>query len=186
MHRLILTSCLIFLSLTLASYPSRGANAETVIGRELYDSFQRQELERWDDIIHSDVTLYSPGYWGGKGLETIKNWGSEFVLSMDARVDLVDEFEVIDDNGNGRGFITIVLHWKHTKPFFGIPPTGREGTSVETFIYTVTDGMITRFGVADNTLDLSIYLWERGMPQAHNVRPEAIITGVTALERQAN
>ncbi|NET74436.1 MAG: ester cyclase [Sphaerospermopsis sp. SIO1G2] len=173
-----------FVAAVLAIPTFAQAADETVIGREIYDSFQRLEFDRWDAIMAEDVEIYSPGFWGGKGLEHLKGWGKEFITALETRVDLVDEFEVIDATGNGRGFITVTLYWKHAKPFFGIAPTGREGTSVETFFYTMKNGKITRFQVADNTLDLAIYLWERGMPQAHNARPKPIIVGIDSSERK--
>ncbi|HYE48569.1 MAG TPA: hypothetical protein VEB20_03190, partial [Azospirillaceae bacterium] len=61
---------------------------------------------------------------------------------------------------------------------FGVAPTGRRGTSVETLLLTISNGKVVRFGVADNTLDLAIYLWERGFPQQHNVVPPAIVKGI--------
>jgi ketosteroid isomerase-like protein len=147
------------------------------ITREIYEGFQRGEFERWDKVIAQDVEIYSPGYWGGKGIDALKTWGGEFLKALQPRIDLVDEFE-----GSDRAFVTVNLNWKHVEPFFDLKPTGREGTSIETFILTIKDGKVVRFGVADNTLDLAIYLWERGWAQAHNVHPEAIIQGI---ERRA-
>lgn len=157
---------------------STAVNATPSITREIYEGFQRGEFQRWDAVIDPDVELLSGGNWGGRGIDLLKTWGGEFVKSLKPRIDLVDEHEAIDANGNGRAFITVNLNWKHAEPFFDLKPTGREGTSVETFIFTIRNGKVVRFGVADNTLDLSIYLWERGWPQVHNIRPTAIITGI--------
>jgi hypothetical protein len=90
----------------------------------------------------------------------------------------VDEYE-----GDGhRAFLTVNLNWKHVKPFFGLQPTQREGTSIETFLLTIENDRVTRFYVADNSLDLALYLWERGWPSAHNVRPqEVLVKGVERL-----
>lgn len=126
------------------------------ITREIYEGFQRGEFARWDKVIAQDVELYSPGAWGVKGLEGLKTWATEFLKALKPRIDLVDEFE-----GGERAFLTVNLNWKHVEPFFALKPTGREGTSIETFILTIKDGKVVRFGVADNTLDLSIYLWEQ-------------------------
>lgn len=145
----------------------------TSITRELYDSFQRGQLDRWNGIFAPDVAFYSPGYWGGRGLDALKGWGGEFIKAFEPRIDLVDELSTGD-----RPFITINLNWKHVKPFFDVKPTGREGTSIETFLLTVKNGRIERFQVLDGTLDLAIYLWERGHPQAHNVHPEPLIKGI--------
>jgi hypothetical protein len=49
---------------------------------------------------------------------------------------------------------------------------------VETMLFTVEAGQVVQIDVADNSLDLVIYLWERGWPMPHNVRPEAIVEGV--------
>jgi hypothetical protein len=35
-----------------------------------------------------------------------------------------------------------------------------------------------RIDVADNSLDLVIYMWERDWPIPHNIRPEPIAVGV--------
>ena len=125
------------------------------ITREVYEGFQRGEFERWDAVFDAEVEIYSPGLQGGKGLDTLKSFAGEFIKAFNPRIDLVDEYE---GNGN-RSFITITMHWKHVQPFYGIHPSGREGTSVETFLLTIKDGKVTRFDVADNSLDLAIYLW---------------------------
>ena len=143
-----------------------------LIAREIYEGFQRGEFERWDAVIAQNVEIYSPGYWGGKGLDMLKAWGAEFLKALKPRIDLIDEFD-----GGDRAFLTVNLNWKHVEPFFDPKPTGREGTSLETFILTIQDGHVIRFGVADNTLDLAIYLWERGYPMAHNIHPEPLVQG---------
>jgi SnoaL-like domain len=145
--------------------------------RDLYDAFQRAELDRWDDIIAVDVLVNSPAGFGLHGLATFKAWARQFT-GLAYRIDLVDEHLALDDAGDGRGFITFVLHWKHTGDFGGLSPTGREGTSVETLLLTVASGEIVRIDVADNTLDLAIYEWERGWPIPHNIRPEPIVAGI--------
>jgi SnoaL-like polyketide cyclase len=146
---------------------------KTSVTRELYEGFQRGQLERWDPIFAPDVAFYSPGYWGGKGLAGLKGWGAEFLKAFQPRIDLVDE-----SPAGERPFLTVNLNWKHVQPFFDLKPTGREGTSLETFLLTVKNGRIERFQVADATLDLAIYLWERGHPQVHNVRPDPLVKGV--------
>jgi hypothetical protein len=153
----------------------------TSITRELYDAFQRVELERWDDVIAGDVLVNSPAGYGMQGLAALKEFAATFT-DLGYRIDLVDEHLALDDAGNGRGFITFVLHWKHTKDFLGIAPTGREGTSVETMLLTIEGNQVVRIDVADNTLDLVIYMWDRGWPHPHNIRPEPIIEGVDRRE----
>jgi SnoaL-like protein len=143
------------------------------IVREIYEGFQRGELNRWDPIVSPDVEIYSPGMWNGRGIEALKTFASEFVTALSPRIDLVDEFD-----GGERAFLTFCMHWHHVAPFFGIAPTGRRGTSVETLLLTVRGNKVVRFGVADNTLDLAIYLWERGFPQQHNVTVVPIVRGI--------
>jgi hypothetical protein len=67
---------------------------------------------------------------------------------------------------------------EHTGDFLGLPPTGREGTSVETMLLTIVGGRVTRIDVASNTADLVVYEYERGWPIPHNVRPPAMVDGV--------
>jgi hypothetical protein len=141
--------------------------------REIYEGFQRGELDRWDAIVAEDVAIYSPGMWGGRGRDTLKRFATEFITALSPRIDLVDEFD-----GGDRAFLTFCMHWHHVAPFFGVAPTGRRGTSVETLLLTIVDGRVVRFGIADNTLDLAIYLWDRGFSQQHNVTPEPIVRGI--------
>jgi hypothetical protein len=143
------------------------------ITREIYEGFQRAEFSRWDAVISKDVEIFGPGLWGGKGLDYLKRWASEFVKALQPRIDLIDEFE-----SSSRSFITVCLNWKHVEPFFDVKPTGREGTSVETFLFAIADDRVARFTIADNTLDLAIYLWERGWPQVHNIHPDPIVKGI--------
>jgi hypothetical protein len=145
--------------------------------REIYDAFQRIEFDRWDAVIADDVLINSPAGRDLRGLATLKEFAAQFTR-LAYRIDLVDEHLALDPAGNGRGFITFVLHWKHTEDFGGLTPTGREGTSVETMLLTVDRGQVTRIDIADNTLDLAIYEWERGWPVPHNVRPQPIIEGI--------
>jgi hypothetical protein len=145
--------------------------------RGFYDAFQRAELDGWDAIISDDVLVNSPAGFGIRGLRTFKDFAPQFT-DLAYRIDLVDEHLALDGHGNGRGFITFVLHWRHTKDFGGLAPTGREGTSVETTLLTIEGNTVTRIDVADNTIDLALYLWQRGWPNPHNQRPEPIVEGV--------
>jgi hypothetical protein len=149
----------------------------TTITREVYEAFQRVELHRWDAVIAADVLVNSPAAFGLKGLDALKEFAIGFT-DLGYRIDLVDEHLALDDQGNGRGFITLTLHWKHTKDFGGLAPTGREGTSVETLLLTIRESQVVRIDVADNTLDLAIYEWERNWPLPHNVRPEPLVVGI--------
>jgi len=144
------------------------------IVREFYEAFQRAEFDRWDAIIAEDVLLNSTAAWGIHGLRTFKDFAKQFT-DLGHRIDLIDEHVTLDDPGNGRGFVTFMLDWKHTKDFGGLAPTGREGTSVETVLFTIRNGKITRMDGATNTADLVIYEWQRGWAMPHNVHPPAIV-----------
>lgn len=154
------------------------------ITRELYEGFQRVEFDRWDTIVSDDVLVNSPAGRDMHGLQTLKDFAVQFT-DLGHQIDLVDEHLAVDDQGNGRGFITFCLHWKHTRDFGGLAPTGREGTSVETMLLTIVGGQITRIDVADNTLDLAIYEWERGWTIPHNVRPEPLVAGIDRSRAEA-
>jgi len=149
------------------------------ITREFYEAFQRVELQRLDDIVASDVTINSPAGWGMQGLETLKGFVTAFAQGVARRIDLLDEHIAVDHSGDGRGFITVNLDWKHSQPVFGLQPTGREGTSIESLIMTLRGGRIVAIEVAAHTLDLAIHLWQRGAPMPHNVRPPVLVTGVS-------
>jgi ketosteroid isomerase-like protein len=154
----------------------------TPITHEFYDAFQRVDFDRWDAIVADDVLVNSPAGQGLSGLDALKDFATQFT-ELAYRIDLIDEHLALDDAGNGRGFITWCLHWKHTKDFGPLTPTGREGTSVETGVLTIRDGKIVRLDVGDNTLDLAIYEYERGWPVPHNVRPEPMVEGVDRRDR---
>jgi hypothetical protein len=147
-----------------------------------YEAFQRAEFDRWDDVIANDVAINSPAGYGMQGLKLLKDWAGNFVR-LGYRIDLVDEHLAVDERGNGRGFVTCLLHWKHVDDFLGLAPTGREGTSVETMILTLRGGVVTRIDVASNTPDLVIYEYERGWPMPHNIRPPALVEGIDRRER---
>jgi hypothetical protein len=154
---------------------------EPTVTREFYEAFQRVEFDRWDAIVAPDILVNSPAGRGMRGLAALKDFAVQFT-DLGYRIDLIDEHLAVDDHGDGRGFITFCLNWKHTKLFGELVPTGREGTSVETALFTIAGHRITRMDVADNTLDLAIYEWVRGWPIPHNVHPEAITTGVDRRE----
>jgi predicted ester cyclase len=149
----------------------------TALTREIYEAFQRVELDRWDAVIAEDVAINSPVGYGMSGLQALKDWARAFARFAQ-QIDLVDEHEAVDAQGNGRAFITFNLHWKHDEEFMGLAPTGREGTSVETMLMTIRDHKVIRIDVADNTVELPIYLWQRSWPNPHAIRPEPIVTGV--------
>lgn len=145
------------------------------LGRRIYQGFAENRLELWDGIVSPNVVMNSSGAWDVHGLDALKTWARGFHTAFHPRIDLVDEIIAGD-----RLVITVNLHWKHDGEFFGIRPTGRSGTSVEAFILTIRDGQVVQWNVADNTLDLAIYLWERGWPAPHNVDPPPIIRGTGA------
>jgi hypothetical protein len=152
--------------------------------RVFYEGFQRAEFERWDGVVAEDVTINSPAGYGMTGLTVLKDWAANFAR-LGYRIDLADEHLALDDAGHGRGFVTCLLHWKHVADFLGLAPTGREGTSIETMIFTIENGVINRIDVASNTADLVIYEYERGWPLPHNVRVAPIVVGVDRREQIA-
>jgi len=145
--------------------------------RRFYEAFQRVQFSQWDAIVADDVLLDSPAGLEVRGLKTFKEFAHQFT-DLGHRIDLIDEHLALDADGNGRGFITFLLHWKHARDFGGLAPTGREGTSVETILFTIRNAKITRMLVGDNSLDLVLYMWERGWPMPHNVRPEPLVVGI--------
>lgn len=151
------------------------------ITRKFYEAFQRTDFDRWDGIVSGEVLVNSPASFGIRGLAALKGFAVQFT-NLGYQIDLVDEHVALDDAGNGRGFITFCLHWKHSQDFGGLAPTGREGTSVETILFTIVNNEIIRMDITDNTLDLAIYEWERGWALPHNIRPEPIVTGIDRRE----
>jgi len=148
----------------------------TSITRTIYDGFAKNRLELWDGLIHPDVITNSPLGQGTVGLAALKGWAGEFHRAFAPAIDLVDEFAT-----ETRAVITVTLHWQHVGEFFGVKPTGRAGTSIETFILTLNDGVVTRWDISDATLDLVVYLIaERGFPYPQNIIPTPIVKGTPA------
>jgi ketosteroid isomerase-like protein len=152
---------------------------DQLLTRKVYDALQRGQLDRWDEVIADDVVTNSSARFGTQGRAALKAWANEFLVAFAPRIDLVDEINAVDATGNGRAVLTFNLNWKHVKPFFGtLQPTGRTGTSVENMIMTVRNGKVTRIEVADTTLDLVMYMHDRGWVFPQNVRPTPIVTGI--------
>jgi hypothetical protein len=140
---------------------------------EIYEGFALNQTERWNAIVRSDVMTNSPAGRDIAGREALQSWIKAFHGAFDLRVDLIDHYLA----GN-RGLVTVNLHWKHDRaPFFGLEPTGRSGTSIESFILQLEDGLVTHFTVADQSLDLAIYLHEQGMEMPSRAIPPALIAG---------
>ncbi len=159
--------------------PAMAQSADSKLTRQVYDAFQRGQLDRWDALIAEDVVTNSSGAFGIKGRAALKAWASEFLTAFSPRIDLVDEINAVDAAGNGRAVMTFNLNWNHVKVFMGtLQPTGRTGTSIENMIMTVRGGKVTRVEVADTTLDLVLYMHERGWVYPQNIRPEPIIRGI--------
>jgi len=141
--------------------------------KEIYEGFALNQTDRWDAVVHPDVIANSPAGRDIAGRAALQDWIKAFHEAFELRVDLIDQYVAGD-----RGLVTVNLHWMHNRaPFFGIEPTGQSGTSIETFLLGLTDGRVTRFTVADQSLDLAIYLHEQGMEMPSRVTPPALIKG---------
>lgn len=115
----------------------------------------------------------SPAARDINGLQTLKRFQKEFATAFRPRVDLIDQYVLGD-----RGLLTFNMHWKHDGgPFAGIAPTGASGTSVETALQRIENGLVVRWDVADNSLDLANYLHDQGMKLPTFVEPPALIKG---------
>ncbi len=149
------------------------ANNQSNITLEIYKGYALQELDRWDAVIHPNVKANSPAGRDVVGLEALKRFNKAFHTAFRPRTDLIDHYVVGD-----RGLVTINLHWKHDgEPFNGIAPTGQSGTSVESFLLRLENGLVTHWDVADNSLDLANYLHDQGMELPRFVTPPALISG---------
>jgi len=149
------------------------ADIETSLTLAIYEGFAHGQLSGWDAIFHPSVVINSPAGRDVVGREALKAWVGAFLAAFRPRVDLIDHYVAGD-----RALLTINMHWKHDgAPFFGIAPTGAGGTSVETLMLRLKDGLVTHFDVADNSLDLAIYLHQQGMALPRLVTPPALIAG---------
>jgi len=151
-----------------------GKASDSSITLQIYKGFSQNRLDLWDAVIHPDVKSNSPAGRNIDGIAALKRWNQSFIDAFRPRTDLIDHFVAGD-----RGLVTINLHWKHDGgPFNGISPTGKSGTSVENFILRIENGLVTRWDVADGSLDLAIYLHDEGLKMPTFVEPPALIKGV--------
>jgi hypothetical protein len=145
----------------------------TGVAKEIFEGFAFNQTERWEAVVHPDVVGNSPAGRDIAGLAALQSWIRAFHEAFDLRIDLIDEFVIGD-----RGMVTVNLNWKHDRaPFFGLKPTGESGTSIESFLLKLTDGKVSSFTVADQSLDLALYLHAQGMEMPSRVRPPALIEG---------
>lgn len=147
--------------------------SDSSITLRIYKGFSQNRLDLWDAVIHPDVKSNSPAGRNIDGIAALKRWNQSFIDAFRPRTDLVDHFVAGD-----RGLVTINLHWKHDRPFNGLAPTGKTGTSVENFILRIKNGLVTRWDVADASLDLAIYLHDEGLKMPTFVEPPPLIKGV--------
>ena len=151
-----------------------GKASDSSITLQIYKGFSQNRLDLWDAVIHPDVKSNSPAGRNIDGIAALKRWNQSFIDAFRPRTDLIDHFVAGD-----RGLVTINLHWKHDGgPFNGIAPTGKSGTSVENFILRIENSLVTRWDVADGSLDLAIYLHDEGLKMPTFVEPPALIKGV--------
>jgi hypothetical protein len=160
-----------------AQAPATGSQPASITGSnitlEIYKGIALDELDRWDAVIHPDVKANSPAGRNINGLQTLKYFQKAFTTAFRPRVDLIDHYVLGD-----RGLMTFNLHWKHDGgPFNGIAPTGASGTSVETALLRIENGLVTRWDIADNSLDLANYLHDQGMRLPRFVEPPTLIKG---------
>lgn len=150
-----------------------GKASDSNITLQIYKGFSQNRLDLWDEVIHPNVKSNSPAGRNIDGIAALKRWNQSFIDSFRPRTDLVDHFIAGD-----RGLVTINLHWRHDRPFNGLAPTGKTGTSVENFILRIQNGLVTRWDVADGSLDLAIYLHDEGLKMPTFVVPPTLIKGV--------
>ena len=150
-----------------------GKAPDSSITLQIYKGFSQNRLDLWDAVVHPDVKSNSTAGLNINGIAALKRWNQSFIDAFRPRTDLVDHFVAGD-----RGLVTINLHWKHERPFNGLAPTGKTGTSVENFILRIQNGMVTRWDVADASLDLAIYLHDEGLKMPTFVEPPALIKGL--------
>ena len=150
-----------------------GKASDSSITMRIYEGFSQNRLDLWDAVIHPDVKSNSPAGRNIDGIAALKHWNQSFIDAFRPRTDLVDHFVAGD-----RGLVTINLHWKHDRPFNGLAPTGKTGTSVENFILRIENGLVTRWDVADGSLDLAIYLHDQGLKMPTFVEPPVLVKGV--------
>ena len=122
------------------------------IAQRFVKAYGGRDAEALDRLYADDVVLYSPVAWPVRGKQALKAFVEGFHTAFPGlRVALHDEFYSADGT---RGCFRFVLHWHHTGPFFGYPPTGRRGTMTETHSIRIRDDQIVEQLVGDNTFQM--------------------------------
>lgn len=139
-----------------------------------------------DDLYDPDVVLYTPLGWPISGLPAVKEFIGQFHRGYPGlRVTLHDEFASADGE---RLCFRFVIHFHNTGPFYGMPPTGEEGTMSETHAVRLREGKIVEQFVGDNNFAIphqELVSWGMEFPR-DTPDPRPVLTEAGGVADSAN
>jgi hypothetical protein len=132
----------------------------TALTRALLYAFQNAAVASWEAIAAEDVLINTPAGFAIRGRPALTSWSITLARALGFAIDLVDEHLALDQEGNGRGFVTLKLRWKPNLEFIQAPDRNSGWESSESLLLTIKEYRFIRIYVAGDTLDLAL----RAMP----------------------
>lgn len=124
--------------------------------RALLHALQNVEPTAWDAIAADDVLISSPAGFGMRGRAALKSWAVALARALGCTIELTDEHMAVDQDGDGRGFVTLTLNCKCDQELLDQAPRAYVWTSSETLLLTFESYRLVRIYIAGETLDLAL------------------------------
>jgi len=122
--------------------------------------WNKRNLNIVDELYASDYVGHIVGAPGPvRGREALKHLLAVYFAAFDIQIN--SEFLLAEGD---RVVVYDMFRFKHTGPFQGIPPTGKEATLTSTDIYRIVDGKIVEQWTEANLLSLMQQLGLLPMP----------------------
>lgn len=124
---------------------STDENKETM--RRVYNAFTTGNLDELDRYVTSDVVDHNPTPGQRPGIDGLREYLQQYRSAFsDLRLEIHDQIAEGD-----KVVSRLTIHGRHTGPFQGIAPTGKETTSHFVDIVRLAGGkVVERWGVEDS------------------------------------
>jgi SnoaL-like polyketide cyclase len=122
------------------------------LGEKFVVAWATKDWESFAQLYDQEVILYAPFAWRIEGLPAILDVAANLHKTYPGlRATLHDEFHNADDT---RAVFRYSWDWQNTGPFHGLPPTGEQGTTIETHTVRLRAGRIVEQVISANNLQL--------------------------------
>jgi predicted ester cyclase len=148
----------------------RGVDVQTEQTRSvverLAEVFTTKSVDGLDEIVAESVVCHSLAAGGPRGREMYRqliSWVDHTIGN--ARWDVLS---LLADGD--RAVLHVRLSGRHTGHFLGVPPTGREFSAEQVYIYRVRDGMVTDYWLVRDDVEALLQIgaiqpsWQRARP----------------------